>query len=237
MKLFQLLSVIVLAIVVTNCNGDITNDEIISDNMVLEFRTNYLEEKGKLEILKKGSEKFDRLKSHLNNLEGFKKVNDSIIYPNYIILGNNLKISIDLRKIQLEYVDSSNSINRLSRDINAEEFLDFRYLIKSNNWISDSSKIHGEGEFTSDRYTFCGIVSKEIDYKYKTGNWKFWNHNKKLIAEGKFETDSALALGRGGCDYMMKISKVIPDKWNFYDSNGKQINSTIEQIYKLENFE
>ncbi|WP_369992788.1 hypothetical protein [Winogradskyella sp.] len=235
MKSIQVLKLIVFISVFTSCKDIPVRDNFIKDDMVFEYRYMSKPEKGKLEIIKKGSEKFDRLKWHINNILGFKKDDFSTIYPNYTLISNNLKILIDLRKIQLEYIDSSNSIVKFTRDISVDEFLDFRYLIEDNEWITDEETLFGEGKFDSGKYTFCGLVPEEVNYKYKVGYWKFWNQNRQLIAEGEFKIDSALALGRGGCSYMMKMSKVIPGKWKFYDSNGENMNTTIEQIFRIEN--
>lgn len=235
MKSNRVFYLVILLFIVSSCNENSISDNFIKDDMIFEFRNLSETEISKLEVLKKGTQKFEKFKWHLNNLLGFKKDEFSKIYPNYTLISDDLKVSIDLRKVQLEYIDSSNSIVKLKRDISVDEFRDFRYLIKSNDWSSDKDMLYGEGEYNIGNYTFCGLVPEEINYKYKVGKWKFWNLNKQLIAEGEFEIDSALALGRGGCNYMMKISKVIPKNWKFYDNNGNQINSNIEQIFRIEN--
>ncbi|WP_370003443.1 hypothetical protein, partial [Winogradskyella sp.] len=68
MKSIQVLKLIVFISVFTSCKDIPVRDNFIKDDMVFEYRYMSKPEKGKLEIIKKGSEKFDRLKWHINNI-------------------------------------------------------------------------------------------------------------------------------------------------------------------------
>ncbi len=237
MKILKTILANIFVITFLSCEKPKADNYIIQDDMILEFRTFGRNENHILKLFEKGSEEFDKLKSLINNIKDFKENDYSTIYPNYVILGKDLKILIDVRKIKIEYRDYDNTIKKLSKDISSDEFLKFRFLIQSNNWITDYGNIYGSGKFKTDKYTFCGLVPHEEEYRYKVGNWKFWNIDRELIAEGEFEIDSALALGRGGCEYMVKVSKVKNGKWKFFDENEKETKGTIEQIFKIENAE
>ena len=61
------------------------------------------------------------------------------------------------------------------------------------------------------------------------------NQKRDLIAEGEFTVDSLLVKGQGGCDYYIKSSKIIKEKWRFYNSEQKIIEPHFEDIFILEN--
>ncbi|MDH7913219.1 hypothetical protein [Winogradskyella sp. SYSU M77433] len=208
---------------------------IINDNSNLEFRINIRPEKGQLMIIENGSKEYERLKAYINNLEDLNEVEYINTYPFYTINGEDLRIQINVDSIYIEYLNQKQEHIKLSKKISIDEFLDFNYLSHSDNRILDLGNLYGIGYIKKDKYTECGIVPQEIEYHYKVGKWKFWNLERNLIAEGEFEIDSALAKGRGGCDFMVKMSKVKNRKWKFFNGNGEETKGTIEQIYNIEN--
>ena len=236
MKLYKsIIYSILFLILFLSCDFNDEKVNIINDKSNLEFRSNTRHENGQLMILEKGSEEYKKLKIYINNLENLNEVEYINTYPLYIITGENLKILINVNSIDIEYINEDNKHIKLSKEISTDEFLDFNYLSHSDQGIIDFGNIYGTGNFKIAKYIECGIVPQEIEYNYKVGKWKFWDLKRNLIAEGEFETDSTLAMGRGGCDFMVKISKVKNGKWKFYNGNGEETKGTIEQIYNIEN--
>uniref|UniRef100_UPI0035C839A3 hypothetical protein n=1 Tax=Aurantibacter sp. TaxID=2807103 RepID=UPI0035C839A3 len=153
--------------------------------------------------------------------------------------GDNIKIEIGYTKkdflITIDFIDSNDKDFNLYKTISSDEFYVFRKILMSNqNTVVDFGNIYGSGNFESNKYLHCGIDNQEIEYNYKIGYWKFWDLKRNFIAEGEFKIDSMFING-GGCNYIIKTSKVIKDKWKFYDKNSKTIKGDIEQIFKIEN--
>ena len=226
---------ILFLIIFLSCDFNDEKVSIINNKSNLEFRSNIRHENGRLMIIEKGSEEYEKLKTYINNLENLKEVEYINTYPFYIVTGENLKILINVNSIDIEYINENNKHIKLSKEISIDEFLDFNYLSHSDHGIIDFGNIYGIGNLKTAKYIECGIVPQEIEYKYKVGKWKFWDLKRNLIAEGEFEIDSALAMGRGGCDFMVKMSRVGSGKWKFYNENGEETKGTIEQIYNIEN--
>ncbi len=227
----------ILFIVLIGCKKEEKyNDEFITKNSIIEFRSNIRPDFGKLELIDNSNEKFEPLRKYFNKLEGFTKTDKEVnIYPYYILSSKKFKILIDLDIIYIEYYDYRNNNIKLYKNITTNELSQFFFLSRNNNWIYDLGKVYGEGNFHNGKYTFCGLTAKEENYKYKVGKWKFWNLNRELIAEGEFVTDSSIVKGQGGCDYYIRTSKIKKEKWKFYDSEHKLINPSFEDIYTLEN--
>lgn len=83
--------------------------------------------------------------------------------------------------------------------------------------------IKGYGESKKSAYTFCGIIPKIINYEYKVGTWAFYSPQKVKIAEGTFDAELVKIDAHGGCSYSYYKSTANPEKWKFWDSNGKSI--------------
>jgi hypothetical protein len=211
-------------------------DLVINKNSIIEFRDNNEHNKGKVEFIANSSEKFEKLKDYFNNLKGFIKTEEEInIYPNYILINENLKILISVDLIYIEYYNSNGENIKFFKNISPEEFLSFNFLTNDNKWIYELGKVYGFGTFKKDKYSFCGSIPREKDYQYKIGKWKFWNQKRDLIAEGEFTIDSSLVKGQGGCDYYIKTSKIRKENWIFYNSEQKIIEPHFEDIFILEN--
>ena len=235
MKFLKLVTSCILFLIIFSCVSDNDKDCIICNDSNLSFRTNIRQEEKQLTLIEKGSAEYNTLKQYINNLDNLDQVENINTYPFYTITGENLKILINPDRIDIDYKNVNNERIKLSKAISNDEFLNFNYLSQTGIEIFDFGNIYGKGNFLKAKYIECGIVRQEIDYKYKIGKWKFWDLKRNLIAEGEFEIDSALAIGRGGCDFMIKMSKIKDDKWKFFDENGKEIKGTIEQIYNIEN--
>ena len=147
----------------------------------------------------------------------------------------NLKILITVNLIFIEYYNSKNEIIKLYKNISVEEYFSFRFLTEDNKWIYDLGKVYGSGEFKTGKYESCGFISHIVEYEYKVGKWKFWNLERKLIAEGEFVTDSSVVIGQSGCNYYIKTSKMRKENWKFYNSENKNIEPKIEELFILEN--
>lgn len=106
-------------------------------------------------------------------------------------------------------------------------------LTNKNYMLIYLTEGYGVGEFKTDNYTFCSFMPKEIEYEYKIGDWKFWNREKELIAEGIFEIiiDTIYA---GGCDANIKKGKINIPNWKFYDSDGNEVKAKKNTISILE---
>lgn len=218
------------------CKKSESNNQIIRNSTLIEFRYNNHHYSGKLELINNSSKKFELLTAYFNNLKGFKKVENEInIYPNYILINKHFKILITVNQIYVEYYDSYNKLLRLHKDISPDEYLSFNYLTENNKWIYDLGKIYGLGQFKSETFEKGGLTQTIVDYEYKVGKWKFWNINRELIAEGEFETDSSYVIGQSDSDYYIKTSKIKKDKWKFYDSERQLIEPKIEDLFILEN--
>ncbi|MFC6860389.1 hypothetical protein [Zunongwangia atlantica] len=235
MKFLKFFTSFILFLIILSCVSNNDKDCIICNDSNLSFRTNFQQEEKQLVLIEKGSAEYNTLKHYINNLDKLDQKENLNTYPFYAITGENLKILINPNRIDIDYKNANNERIKLSKEISTDEFLNFNYLSQTGMEIFDFGNIYGKGNFRKAKYIECGIFRQEIDYKYKVGKWKFWDLKRNLIAEGEFEIDSALAIGRGGCDYMVKMSKVKGDKWIFYDENGKEIKGTIEQIYNIEN--
>ncbi|WP_156168980.1 hypothetical protein [Kordia jejudonensis] len=88
-------------------------------------------------------------------------------------------------------------------------------------WNYDSIK--GFGTSKKHEFTFCGIVPKVIEYEYKVGLWAFYTPQKVKIAEGIFDKELVEVSDRGGCSYSYYENTMNPEKWKFWDHNGKSI--------------
>ena len=219
-----------------SCKKSESNNQIIRNSTLIEFRYNNHHYSGKLELIDNISKKFELLTSYFNNPKGFKKVDNEInIFPNYILINKHFKILITVNQIYIEYYDSDNQLLRLHKDISPDEYLSFRYLTEDNKWIYDFGKVYGIGEFEKAKFNKGGLTPTIVDYEYKVGKWKFWNINRELIAEGEFETDSSYVIGQSDIDYYIKTSKIKKDKWKFYDSDRQLIEPKIEDFFILEN--
>ncbi|MFD2892616.1 hypothetical protein ACFS5J_11405 [Flavobacterium chuncheonense] len=228
-------SLFTLVLFLVGCNENKIEGHVINKSTLIEFRDN-IHNEGKLELISNSSYKFDLLKKYFDNIEDFKETEKEInIYPNLILINKNFKILINYELIYIEYYNLENKNIKLFKNISLEEYKYFKFLNENNKWIDDLGNVYGLGNFKASNYSLCGLMLHNIEYKYKVGKWKFWNLKRELIAEGEFVTDSSIVRGRGGCDYYIKTSKIMNDKWNFYDSDGKLKNPHFEEIYILEN--
>lgn len=82
-----------------------------------------------------------------------------------------------------------------------------------------------KGNFKNDTHYFCGITPEQHPYLYKYGEWKFWDLEGHLIAEGIYSTKIDTIADHGGCNYFKKRGIIDLDNWKFWDKNGKSIQS------------
>ncbi|WP_445714888.1 hypothetical protein [Flavobacterium sp.] len=222
--------------IILSCKNEEPNNKIINKGTPIEFRNNNKYDKGKLELIKNSSEKFDKLVNYFNTPKNFKKTDQEInIFPNYILINRNLKILISLDLIYVEYKNFEGKNIKLFKTITPEEYSYFHFLSQNNEWIYDLGKVYGKGKFKNASYNFCGLMLTKENYQYKIGKWKFWNLKRELIAEGEFTIDSSLVKGQGGCDFYIKTSKIKKENWKFYNSNHELIEPNFEDIFILEN--
>lgn len=235
-RVMRKVKILIVFLVFISCDKGNNTNEIIEDDTFFEFRINTTANKGKLEIIDKNSTKFYKLRTFFNLSNNFKKVEKINNYPLFTLISNGIIIYINEEQVDIEYQNSNNEIIKLSKEVNS--YKEFDYLWSSNNWIIDYGKVYGSGKLEKDTYLHCGIKPTETNYFYKTGKWKFWDLNRKLIAEGEFEIDSLKTSVKGvGCENSIKVSRINKNKWNFFDGKGKKIEPSINLIYELENTE
>lgn len=250
MKIICLILLIISSVVFNSCNEE-GYGQIIEEGDVLEFRENFPMKNRykKLIIIEPGTEFFIEVKDFINEMNSYEEVEKVDDNLQYTIRGNNLKIFISYHKVYIEKKTKSGKIIKLFKEhiprsereikrikdkfknkYKSQEWLNFKFLTNSNNWIYDFGNIYGKGKLKESSYTFCGLSPVYKEYEYKVGEWKFWNLKRKLIAEGSFRTENSLVDNNGGCEYNVITSK-IDDDWSFYiDNNVDQVSL----IYDIE---
>src|SRR5690625_299269 len=116
-KLTILCSLVIPLMILLSCQNQKNNPQnIITDDMLLEIRANNRHQKGKLKIIGKNSKTFQSLKSYINeNINNFKEVSNINVYPNTLIVADNLKIICNYDQIYMEYQSSDNKVRRFSK--------------------------------------------------------------------------------------------------------------------------
>ena len=90
-----------------------------------------------------------------------------------------------------------------------------------------------QGQFEYDTYTFCSTVPREVQYGFETGDWKFWNKQGQLLAEGVFQLEKKTIKGHGGCAYECIEGEIAKDAWQVWDENGNPIQATDQLLKQL----
>jgi len=77
-------------------------------------------------------------------------------------------------------------------------------------------------------------VPRQVFYSFKEGNWKYWNHEGQLIAEGvytpvKFEENKYLPSG-----YELRGGRIDTNTWKFWNKDGERIKPNLALIMHIE---
>ena len=91
--------------------------------------------------------------------------------------------------------------------------------LKKNFYI-----VNAIGKTENGTYTFCGIVPKEIDYEYRTGNWNFITDENIKIAEGEYIVTLKEIDSSGGCGYKYFENKVDLENGNSGITKDTKLN-------------
>ena len=105
---------------------------------------------------------------------------------------------------------------------------------KSSELKKDFYIVNAIGKTKNGTYTFCGTVPKEVDYEYRTGNWKFITNENIKIAEGEYIVILKEVDNSGGCGYKYFENKVDMKKWKFWNNEGQEIEPTKQLINIIE---
>lgn len=90
-----------------------------------------------------------------------------------------------------------------------------------------------KGQYNIETYTFCSTIPTEVQYRYKSGYWKFWNIGGQLIAEGAYKLEKKTIEGQGGCSYEIIEGIIDEPTWKFWDNKGNQTGFNEELISQL----
>jgi|GEM_PF-1140065 len=74
-----------------------------------------------------------------------------------------------------------------------------------------------------------GIAFQKMFYAYKVGNWKYWNHEGQLIAEGIYMPVRTQI--NGGMQIRGRINKAT---WKFWNKDGERIEPNLALIMHIE---
>ena len=109
-------------------------------------------------------------------------------------------------------------------------------LLKDSQ-VRKRGEFYVRGEMKYNQYTFCAITPQVVEYHYKSGEWKYWNDKKELIAEGAYKIieEHIETNCEGGTN--IKRGEMEIDKWNFYNAKGNKIKPSKEFLKKLKTIE
>ncbi len=204
----------------------------------LEFHSFYLEFKRKnpSKIITKNSKAYKELNRYLSKLDGLRVTHKIDFHPSHTIVSDSFKLSINLYKLGIEYINKNNKHIKLMKHVHYNEIFSLRFVERfSEKAINHKKMINGLGKFNKEEFILCDSIPRTIDYHYKTGMWTFYNNKKELIAEGVFDNYTDLFYDiDGDCEFPVKYSKIDPYKWKFYNDKKELILPTLSLIHQLE---
>ena len=237
MRFHQLVFSFIFFHFLISCKHEELKKTIQLPNENLEFHSFGLEQMGRKcnKVILKNSKAYNELEKYISELDSLIITDKIDFQPEYTIISDSFKFSINYEKLGIEYINKRNQHLKFIKDIHYNEVFSLGFLDDLSEELIDFGDFYGIGKFKKDIYTFCGLEATPTKYWYKNGLWKFLNKKKILIAEGIFDVLTDTIKGQGGCHYLYKYSKIDTKKWKFYNAKQEQITPTLSLIHHLEN--
>lgn len=203
-----------LMLVLTSCNSSLDVQDLLSlndDEMLVVKRfsdPNYPEELTSILIVNGYSENYDSLTNILEKPFNWTKNKRSLSRPKYLIQGTRLKLYV--YGDHLVIVDQ-NGFERLSQTKIVEELGKLQF----DEYSHEFNDFYGLGELRTDNYMICSTFPILEEYEYKSGYWKFYGKDYKLIGEGEMQIRTKNRANVSGCDSIeIRFNKLERINWN-----------------------